>query len=214
MGYIPTVLRMVPMRVFPKPVYHDQYMWNSRIVATTPEYQDINKLEVAAGRFLVDQRRPDAGKLLRARLQRRRPAVSLRQPHRRDGPDRQVQLSGRRRGGGAHADGRQRRQPGRRGLQQRRLHPDGHAPNCSSARRFSYVRRARAAASRSNTARSRSPSATPRKYARRARRSRRSWSDVRSPAGQPPPPGHRADRAAGPPGGGGTGQGPLHTAPG
>ncbi len=52
---IPTVIRMVPMRIFPKPVYHDQYMWNSRIVATTPEYRDINKVEVSAGRFFVDK---------------------------------------------------------------------------------------------------------------------------------------------------------------
>jgi putative ABC transport system permease protein len=50
---VPTVVRMVPMRIFPKPVYHDQYMWNSRIVATTPEYREVNKLQVAAGRFLV-----------------------------------------------------------------------------------------------------------------------------------------------------------------
>jgi putative ABC transport system permease protein len=54
METIPTVIRMVPMRIFPKPVYHDQYMWNSRIVATTPAYRDINKLPVSAGRFLVD----------------------------------------------------------------------------------------------------------------------------------------------------------------
>src|SRR5215475_4022576 len=54
MANIPTVVRMVPMRVFPKPVYHDQYMWNSRIVATTPEYKEINKLQEAAGRFLVE----------------------------------------------------------------------------------------------------------------------------------------------------------------
>src|SRR5947208_14274319 len=38
---IPTVKSMVPMRIFPKPVYHDQYMWNSRIVATTPKYQEV-----------------------------------------------------------------------------------------------------------------------------------------------------------------------------
>ena len=54
MATIPTVIRMVPMRIFPKPVYHDQYMWNSRIVATTPEYKEINKLQEAAGRFLVE----------------------------------------------------------------------------------------------------------------------------------------------------------------
>src|SRR5207249_2926754 len=52
---IPTVVRMVPMRVFPKPAYHDQYMWNSRIVATTPAYKEINKIPMAAGRFLVDK---------------------------------------------------------------------------------------------------------------------------------------------------------------
>jgi putative ABC transport system permease protein len=54
MATIPTVVRMVPMRVFPKPVYHDQFMWNSRIVATTPEYKEINNLKEAAGRFLVE----------------------------------------------------------------------------------------------------------------------------------------------------------------
>jgi putative ABC transport system permease protein len=54
-GTIPTVIRMVPMRVFPKPVYHDQYMWNCRIVATTPAYDEINKLELAAGRFMVEK---------------------------------------------------------------------------------------------------------------------------------------------------------------
>jgi putative ABC transport system permease protein len=50
---------MVPMRVFPKPVYHDQYMWNSRIVATTPEYRDINKLTIQAGRFLAEKDDPE-----------------------------------------------------------------------------------------------------------------------------------------------------------
>ena len=52
---IPQIIRVVPMRIFPKPVYHNQYMWNSRIVATTPEYKDINKLREASGRFLVDK---------------------------------------------------------------------------------------------------------------------------------------------------------------
>jgi putative ABC transport system permease protein len=52
---IPTVIRMVPMRVFDKPVYHDQYMNNSRIVATTPEYTDINSLSISTGRFLVEK---------------------------------------------------------------------------------------------------------------------------------------------------------------
>src|SRR5947209_7032983 len=39
-GTIPSIIRMVPMRIFPKPVYHDQYMHNSRIVATTPQYRE------------------------------------------------------------------------------------------------------------------------------------------------------------------------------
>jgi putative ABC transport system permease protein len=52
---IPQIIRVVPMRIFPKPVYHNQYMWNSRIVATTPEYKDINKLHEASGRFLVEK---------------------------------------------------------------------------------------------------------------------------------------------------------------
>jgi putative ABC transport system permease protein len=52
---IPAITRIVPMRIFPKPIYHYQYMWNSRIVATTPDYKDINKLKEAAGRFLVEK---------------------------------------------------------------------------------------------------------------------------------------------------------------
>jgi putative ABC transport system permease protein len=52
---LPTVVRMVPMRIFPKPVYHDHFMWNCRIVATTPQYQEINKIVPSAGRFLVDK---------------------------------------------------------------------------------------------------------------------------------------------------------------
>ena len=52
---IPTIIRMVPMRIFPKPVHHDQHTFNSRIVATTPEYKEINGLQEAAGRFLVDK---------------------------------------------------------------------------------------------------------------------------------------------------------------
>src|SRR5258708_6970528 len=52
---VPTVIRMVPMRIFPKPVYNDHDMWNSRIVATSPQYQEINKIETVSGRFLVDE---------------------------------------------------------------------------------------------------------------------------------------------------------------
>jgi len=53
---IPNVIRMVPMRSFKKPIYHDQYfMPNGRVVATTPEYKEINKIQEDAGRFLVNQ---------------------------------------------------------------------------------------------------------------------------------------------------------------
>lgn len=52
---IPSIIRMVPMRIFPKPVYHDRYMHNCRIVATTPAYRDINQLREVAGRFLVEK---------------------------------------------------------------------------------------------------------------------------------------------------------------
>ena len=58
---IPPIIRVVPMRIFPKPVYQYQYMWNSRIVATTPAYKDINKLQEASGRFLVDKDSPEMG---------------------------------------------------------------------------------------------------------------------------------------------------------
>jgi putative ABC transport system permease protein len=52
---IPTIIRVVPMRIFSKPVYHDKEMWNCRIVATTPQYTEINRIEIVAGRFLVDR---------------------------------------------------------------------------------------------------------------------------------------------------------------
>jgi len=51
---IPTVLRSVPMRVFPQEVRHLERMHLGRVVATTPEYAVVNKLEPAAGRFLTD----------------------------------------------------------------------------------------------------------------------------------------------------------------
>jgi putative ABC transport system permease protein len=55
-GTIPTIMRMVPMRIMdPKPVYHDQFMFNSRVVATTPQYTEISKIRLSAGRFLMDK---------------------------------------------------------------------------------------------------------------------------------------------------------------
>jgi putative ABC transport system permease protein len=56
-----TVTRMVPMRIFPQEIRHLSRMHNGRTVGTTPEYADVNQLEVAAGRFLVphDSLTPD-----------------------------------------------------------------------------------------------------------------------------------------------------------
>jgi len=50
---IPSVIRSVPMRVFPQEVRHLERMHPGRVVATTPEYAQVNKLEPAAGRFLT-----------------------------------------------------------------------------------------------------------------------------------------------------------------
>jgi putative ABC transport system permease protein len=47
--------RHVPMRVFPKEVRRLERLHNGRVVATTPEYADVNKLELASGRFLIDE---------------------------------------------------------------------------------------------------------------------------------------------------------------
>ncbi len=50
-----TVTRMVPMRVFPVEIRRLAKMHNGRAVGTTPEYADVNKLELATGRFLVPE---------------------------------------------------------------------------------------------------------------------------------------------------------------
>jgi putative ABC transport system permease protein len=53
---IPTVTRMVPMRIaYPQEVRRLEKMVIGRIVATTPAYQDVNQLHMAAGRFLVEK---------------------------------------------------------------------------------------------------------------------------------------------------------------
>ncbi len=50
-----SLIRIVPMRVFPSEVrYLDRMDTKGRLVATTPEYQDVNQLELASGRFLID----------------------------------------------------------------------------------------------------------------------------------------------------------------
>jgi putative ABC transport system permease protein len=47
------ITRMVPLRVFPTEVRYLDRMVNSRVIATYPEYADVNKLVMARGRFLV-----------------------------------------------------------------------------------------------------------------------------------------------------------------
>ncbi len=52
---IPEITRMVRMRVFPQEIRRLQYMYNGRVVGTQPQYQEINQLELASGRFLTEE---------------------------------------------------------------------------------------------------------------------------------------------------------------
>src|SRR5262249_39147086 len=54
-GTIGEVTRRVPMRVFPQQVRYLERMHTGRMVATTPQYAEVNQLELAAGRFLVEE---------------------------------------------------------------------------------------------------------------------------------------------------------------
>jgi putative ABC transport system permease protein len=51
---IPTVIRLVPMRVFPQEMKYLGRKYTGRMVGTTPQYQEVNQLELASGRFLTD----------------------------------------------------------------------------------------------------------------------------------------------------------------
>jgi putative ABC transport system permease protein len=46
--------RVVPMRVFPTEVRFLERLINARVIATVPDYQVVNKLEMSRGRFLTD----------------------------------------------------------------------------------------------------------------------------------------------------------------
>jgi putative ABC transport system permease protein len=50
---IPTVIRNVPMRVYQQEVKYLGRKYVGRMVGTTPEYQEVNQLELASGRFLT-----------------------------------------------------------------------------------------------------------------------------------------------------------------
>jgi putative ABC transport system permease protein len=52
---IPDITLSVRMRVFPQDIYRLNRKFNGRLVGTTPEYAIVNKINVAAGRFLTDQ---------------------------------------------------------------------------------------------------------------------------------------------------------------
>jgi len=53
---IPTVVRMVPMRILaPQQIRHLERVDNGRVVATTSDYAVVNKVKLAAGRFLTDE---------------------------------------------------------------------------------------------------------------------------------------------------------------
>jgi putative ABC transport system permease protein len=49
-----TITRRVPMRVFPQQIRYLERMLTGRMVATTPEYAEVNQIQLAAGRFLVE----------------------------------------------------------------------------------------------------------------------------------------------------------------
>ncbi len=51
---IGSVTRRLPMRIFPQQIRYLDRMYTGRMVATTPEYVEVNQLELASGRFLVD----------------------------------------------------------------------------------------------------------------------------------------------------------------
>jgi putative ABC transport system permease protein len=53
MSLLPTAIRLVPMRVFPQEVKYLNRKFSGRMVGTTPEYQQVNQLEMASGRFLT-----------------------------------------------------------------------------------------------------------------------------------------------------------------
>jgi putative ABC transport system permease protein len=49
------IVRMVPMREFPSEMRYLERMHNGQLVATTPEYTDVNQLTLTRGRFLTNE---------------------------------------------------------------------------------------------------------------------------------------------------------------
>ncbi len=51
---IGSVVRRVPMRIFPQDIFNRERKYTGRVVATLPEYSEVNKIDMAAGRFLIE----------------------------------------------------------------------------------------------------------------------------------------------------------------
>ena len=51
---IPTVQRAVPMREVPREVRHERQLLPAQLVGCTPDYSEINHLQLSGGRFLED----------------------------------------------------------------------------------------------------------------------------------------------------------------
>ncbi len=49
-----SVLRIVPLRVFPTEARFLERLVNARVIGTTPEYADVQKFQLAGGRFLIE----------------------------------------------------------------------------------------------------------------------------------------------------------------
>ena len=49
------IVRRVPMKIFPQAIYRGKSEFQGRVVATTPEYAEVNQLKPVAGRFLVQE---------------------------------------------------------------------------------------------------------------------------------------------------------------
>jgi putative ABC transport system permease protein len=48
-----SVIRRVPMRIFPQEIRFEEKKHNGRVVATLPEYAEVNTIEMLTGRFLT-----------------------------------------------------------------------------------------------------------------------------------------------------------------
>jgi putative ABC transport system permease protein len=51
---IGSVVRRVPMRIFPQEIRYLEKKFTGRVVATLPEYSDVNQIALASGHFLTD----------------------------------------------------------------------------------------------------------------------------------------------------------------